>query len=117
PFSGSVRAHHSDEEGPAVDLGKGDQITARRPDRGAVFARTEADPLGLAAIRAHDIKLLGTTAIGIEDDLAAVGRKAGRSIDRLAVGQARGPAAAEIEGEQVADAVLGAAHDDSVAVG
>src|ERR1700746_3729388 len=55
PFPRAVRVHHPDKERSALDLGKGYQITAWRPDRGAVFARTKTDPLGVAAIRAHNV--------------------------------------------------------------
>src|SRR6267378_215907 len=77
PFTGPIRVHHTDVERSAVDLSESDQIAARRPDWGAVFPRTKADPFGVPAIRAHDVELLGAAAIGIEDDPAAVGSKAG----------------------------------------
>src|SRR5437868_10155787 len=48
PFAGAVRPHDADIERAAVDLGECDQIAAGRPDRCAVFARPEADALGLA---------------------------------------------------------------------
>src|ERR1700737_2328164 len=80
PFAGAIRVHYTNKERSAVDLGKSYLITARRPDRGAIFARTKADPPGVTAIRTHDIELLGAAAIGIKDDLAAVGRKAGGGI-------------------------------------
>src|SRR5262249_42499181 len=51
-FAGAVRPHHPDIESAAFDLGEGDQIAARRPDRRAVFAGAEADPLPLAAVGA-----------------------------------------------------------------
>ena len=73
PLAGPVRPHHSNIEGAALDLGEGDQIAARRPDRRAVFARAEADPFRLAAIRVHHIELLRAATIGIEHDPRAVG--------------------------------------------
>src|SRR5271166_4333339 len=88
----------------------------RRPDRGAVFSRTEADPLRSTALGTHDIELRGTAAIGIEDDLAAVGGIAGRRVDRLAVAQPCRPVGAQIKGEEIADAVLGTAQHHPVAV-
>src|ERR1051326_1522772 len=51
PLAGTVRPHDTDIKRPAVDLGEGDQIAPRRPDRRPVFARAEADALGLAAAR------------------------------------------------------------------
>src|SRR5229473_3372244 len=87
PFAGAVGPHHTDIKGAALDLGEGNQIAARRPHRGAVFAGAEADPPDAAAIRAHHIELLRTAAIGVEHDLAAVGRIGRRRVDRVALGQ------------------------------
>src|SRR5207237_7216372 len=81
----------------------------------AVFARAEADPPGLAAAGVHHIKLLRAAAIGVEDNLAAVGRIRGCRVDRVAFGQARRPPRAQVERIDVAGAVLGAAEDDAVA--
>src|SRR4051812_47964471 len=75
PLAGAVRPHHPDIERAALDFRERDQIAARRPYRGAVFPRAEADPFGVAAIGAHDIELLRAAAVGVEHDLAAVRRE------------------------------------------
>src|ERR1700693_6319464 len=66
PFARAVRTHHADIERTSLDLGKGDQVATWRPYRGAVFARAETDPLGIAAFPAHPIKLLRSTAVRVE---------------------------------------------------
>ena len=56
------------------DLGEGNEIAARTPDRRAVLALTEADAVNVRTIGVHHIDLLRAAAIGFERDLLAVGR-------------------------------------------
>src|SRR5205807_9090402 len=96
-LSRAVGPHYPDVERPTFDFGEGDQIAARRPDRRAVFARTETNAFDAATVRIHYVKLLGTAAIRIKGYLAAVRREAGRGVDCLAVGQPHRPARPQIQ--------------------
>src|SRR5690349_2493401 len=55
PLVAAVRLHDADVEQPALDLGEGNQVAARRPGRAAVAAVAEADPLRSAAAARHDV--------------------------------------------------------------
>src|SRR5215213_2208216 len=72
PFARAVRLHDTDRELSAALLGEGDEIAARRPDRGRVRALAEADALRHTAVRAHDIDLLPAAAVRLKADARAV---------------------------------------------
>src|SRR5262249_60875908 len=66
PLALPVRLDHADAEGAAAALGERDIVAARRPHRRRIRAFAEADALGPAAGRPHDVDLLGAAALGLE---------------------------------------------------
>src|SRR5207342_3260225 len=71
-LAGAIRLHDANSEIAAAELGKGDDVAARRPHRGRVVALAEADALGPLTVRAHDIDLLRSAAIAFEADARAI---------------------------------------------
>ena len=67
-FSTTVRFYHADGKSAPIAFREGDQISARRPHRRGVTALAVTDPAEIAAIQAHNVKLLGAAAVGIEND-------------------------------------------------
>src|SRR5262249_18700185 len=71
----AVRPHHPDPEIARRDLGEGDQIAARTPNRSAVLALAKADAMHIRAVGIHHVDLLRAAAAGFEGDLLSVRRK------------------------------------------
>src|SRR5690242_15115024 len=87
PLARAVSTHYAQGETPALLLGKGQQVTARRPDGRAVIAGPEADAALARAVCIHHIDLLAAAPIGLKSDLAAVRREGGRGVDARIAGE------------------------------
>src|SRR5579863_9655288 len=67
-----VRLHYANGKRAGALSGEGDVIALRRPDRRRIAPLAVGNPLRIAAARRHDVKLLVTSAIRLEDDLRTV---------------------------------------------
>src|SRR5512144_1449835 len=61
-LAAAIGPHDANAEAAAADLGEGDPVAARRPDRRGVATLAEADAAIAAARGAHDIELLAAAA-------------------------------------------------------
>src|SRR5206468_7486068 len=75
-LTGAVGLHDADPPTVLATAGEGDPFAVRAPIGRCIPAAAEADaPLG-RAVGVHDIELLRSAAVALEDDLGAVGREA-----------------------------------------
>ena len=78
----AIDIHHTDVKLAICHLGEGNDVTARRPNRGGIAANTIADTLYVAAIGVHHIELLTAAAVRIEDNAIAIWRVGRRGVNR-----------------------------------
>src|SRR5690606_37453151 len=105
-------------ERTAALVGNGDEITARRPNRGRIGAITTGDPALVSTIGIHHIDLRTAATVGREHDLGSIRRVGGRGVDRIGVCETRGRTGAHIHRINIGVTVLTQeAHDHFVTVG
>src|SRR5919198_5083162 len=112
-----VGLHDPDQELARQLLCKRDVVASRRPDRGRIAAIIKADATDARPVGAHDIELLRTLPVRLENDLAAVGRIAWTRIDAGSLRQLPGLSRPQVHFDDARIAARLKAHHNALAVG